>query len=233
MPRVASYPDWVQKHIQKGQYVNKVNGNYYLYSAHSERREGISHPVRVCDGYIGRITQEDGLIPSKKRGDSTPTVSSHPKRCSKPAVWVFGLCLAVIKCSETILLGLTRNYTENAALIYVMSILELLYGKSNQSLYEMSVLSFAFPNLTIPDPCSNPVIQTGLERGQRMISDAINKTYRDDWPLLRAYLSASVVIKNNRGYKVTDVYGYAPDLFRKYNLQLDDEAFESLIQKAR
>ena len=233
MPRIASYPDWVQKHIQKGQYVNVKNGNYYLYSAHSERREGVSHPVRVCDGYIGRITQEDGLIPSRKRENPASTASSVPKKCSSPVVWVFGICIAVMKCSEAILRGLTKSYAENAPLIYVMSILEVLYGKSNQSLYEMSVLLFAFPNLTIPEPNSIPVIQTALERGKRMIADVINKTYGDDWSLLCAYLSASVVIKNTRGYKVTDVYGYAPDLFGKYRLQLDFNAFESLLQKDR
>lgn len=231
MSRIASYPDWVQKYVQKGQYVNKNNGKYYLYSAHSERREGVSHPVRVCDGYIGRITQEDGLIPSRKRENSASTAPSVPKACRTPVVWVFGICMAVMKCSEGILRSLTENYDDKASLIYVMSILENLYGKSNQSLYEMSVLSFAFPNLTIPRSDSSPVIQTALEQGKQMIADAISKTYGDDWPLLRAYLSASVVIKNNRGYKVTDVYGYAPDLFRKYSLQFDTNAFESLLQK--
>lgn len=82
MPRKANYPEWVTRHLKTGQYVNKKGDSYYIYSAHSERREGISHPVRVSDGYLGRITEKDGFIPAKKkrkppdRADSTPLLHS-------------------------------------------------------------------------------------------------------------------------------------------------------------
>ncbi|MBQ9010762.1 MAG: hypothetical protein IJ088_15760 [Clostridia bacterium] len=230
MGRKASYPDWVSKYVKKGQYVNKINGSYYLYEAHSERREGISHPVRVCDGYVGRITQEDGLVPSKKRDHTKSENVSVPKPLptAKPDAWVFGTHYAVITCSENILLDLEKDYMDQAPLIYVMSILTALYSESSQSLYEMSVLAFRFPNLSIVVPKDNPAFKGALERGPRMISDAIRRTYGDDWPLLQACLSASVIIRTTRGYKATEIQGYAPDLFRKYGLTLNIKTFEAL-----
>jgi len=228
MSRKASYPDWVMKHVKKGQYINEIKGNYYLYEAHSERKEGIAHPVRVCDGYIGRITQDEGLIPSRKRNQSETGNSSVSSLPAKTNVWVFGLIFVVLQCTRTIFIGLQKTYAEKAPLIYAVSILEAIYGLSTQTLYEMSVLSFIFPDITIPSPENRSDIQTGLERGKRMILDSIDKKYGDDWPLLKAYVSASVIIKNTRGYRVTDILEYAPDLFRKYNLSLDIHAFEEL-----
>ena len=65
MPRKpADYPDWVMKYKKKGTYINKVGDKYYLYAAHSERVKGTDKVRRVSDGYLGRITEKDGLIPS-------------------------------------------------------------------------------------------------------------------------------------------------------------------------
>ena len=61
MPRKANYPEWVTKHLEKGIYVNRVGDKYYLYRAHSERKPGNRNPVRVFDGYVGTVTEKDGL----------------------------------------------------------------------------------------------------------------------------------------------------------------------------
>ena len=149
----------------------------------------------------------------------------------KSNAWVFGTHYAVFKCSQSILEGLKRSYSENAPLIYVISILEFLYGISNQSLYEMSVLSFVYPELKISNGSSTPELRSAVERGKRMISDTINREYGDDWPLLQAYLSSSVIIKSTRGYKATDIQAYAVVLFQKYKLQLNTTTFETLINR--
>jgi hypothetical protein len=64
---MADYPDWVMKFKEKGTYINYTNGRYYLYAAHSERVLGTDKVKRVCDGYLGRITEKDGLIPSRDK----------------------------------------------------------------------------------------------------------------------------------------------------------------------
>ena len=68
----ADYPDWVLAHKNIGTYINKVGDKYYLYAAHSERIKGSGKVKYVCDGYLGRITKDDGFIPSK----------SKPQKCS-------------------------------------------------------------------------------------------------------------------------------------------------------
>jgi len=57
-----AYPEWVLKHKTKGTYINCINGRYYLYGAHSERIPGTKKVKRIFDGYLGRITEEDGFI---------------------------------------------------------------------------------------------------------------------------------------------------------------------------
>ena len=64
---MADYPDWVLKHKVKDTYINCVKGKYYLYVAHSERIKGTDKVKRICDGYLGRITPEKGLIPPKDK----------------------------------------------------------------------------------------------------------------------------------------------------------------------
>ncbi len=67
MGRKGEYPEWVMKHLEKGVYVNKVKGTYYLYRAHSEKQPGKKYPVRVFDGYIGKVTEDEGLVEIKRR----------------------------------------------------------------------------------------------------------------------------------------------------------------------
>ena len=64
---MPNYPEWVLKHKKKGTYINVANGKYYLYAAHSERVPGTSKVRRVCDGYLGRITEKEGLIPPRDK----------------------------------------------------------------------------------------------------------------------------------------------------------------------
>ena len=52
-------------------YVNKSGGRYYVYAAHSERIKGTGKVRRVSDGYLGRITEDEGFIPARSRVGET------------------------------------------------------------------------------------------------------------------------------------------------------------------
>lgn len=78
----GNYPDWVMAHKKKGTYVNKVGNKYYLYAAHSERIKGTDKVRRVCDGYLGRITKEDGFIPANNRLKHEPAETMIPMKRS-------------------------------------------------------------------------------------------------------------------------------------------------------
>ncbi len=172
---MANYPDWVLKHKKKGTYINKVGDKYYLYAAHSERIKGTKKVRRVSDGYIGRITKEDGLIPSKS------------KQIKSPASFELGLSYVIIFSTEDILVGLQRTFPKNGTLLYICAILNSIYGYYSQEFFEHCYLHLIFSSLEIPDSLSQNH-QTAIVRGGRMIQDKLLARFGDDWPLLQAHL---------------------------------------------
>lgn len=114
MLQKSNHPDWVLKHKKPGTYINKVGDKYYLYAAHSERVEGKKYPVRVYDGYPGRITQEDGFIPVKSRIQDTPQA------------FEIGLSYTFLSLSELIFNALKKSYRKYAALIFCCSLLSYI-----------------------------------------------------------------------------------------------------------
>ena len=168
MPRKkADYPDWVMKFKKKGTYINKVGDKYYLYAAHSVRDKETGKVVRVSDGYIGRITREDGLI---KSGSSFK---------SPPSVYEAGMSYAIVSASQNILAGFRKTFPKYGELVFCCSVLSYVYGTFSAELLNRSSLRFLFPGVAFPDTLS-PSQKTGIERGTRMISDVLEKTYGDD-----------------------------------------------------
>ena len=108
---MANYPEWVMTHKKKGTYINFVKGKYYLYAAHSERVPGTKKVRRVSDGYIGRITQEDGLIPARD------------KVTGDVCVYEYGLCMTILDTCNTVVAGLQREFRGAADFVLVSSIL--------------------------------------------------------------------------------------------------------------
>ncbi len=52
---MKNYPDFVKNNRPKGTIVKKVNGQYYVYKAHSERVPGKKNPQVVVEGLVGKI----------------------------------------------------------------------------------------------------------------------------------------------------------------------------------
>jgi len=154
------YPDWVLAHKKKGTYVNCVNGRYYLYAAHSERIPGTKKVRRVSDGYIGRITEKDGLIPARD------------KVSSGVAVYEYGLHMAALALSDGILKGLKREYRTAAVRILISGILLATGGEADDSAFKSSYLSVVFPDVSITRPL-NDNQRTGVERCRRMVADKL------------------------------------------------------------
>ena len=210
MPRKASYPDWVAKHLDKGIYVNHVGDKYYLYRAHSERKNGSRNPVRVFDGYIGTVTEKEGLIPAKIPPD-IPQDDVSTLDYAAP--------LAVCSCTEILLTGLRKTYRRTGTLIYVCSILQFLYGTYSRSLYEASWLSTRFPGIHFPDKMG-PDTTSGIERGCRMITDKISAFYGDDWNTVRGILSPVVLIRIKGELRYPSLSVAAAEITRKYKLSV-------------
>ncbi|MGI6523767.1 MAG: transposase [Bdellovibrionota bacterium] len=61
------HPDWATKYREKGKEVRLINGRYYLYSYSYKYDPERKRSVKVTGKLLGRITEEDGFIPSEKR----------------------------------------------------------------------------------------------------------------------------------------------------------------------
>ena len=227
MPRKAIYPDWVSRHLKPGQYINKKGDSYYVYAAHSERRKDVPHPVRVSDGYLGRITEKDGFIPARKRGTAPATLSPH---LFHPDAWAYGLPVAIYLCSGRILSALRKTYRSHGTFIYICSVQNFLHGFHGEELYQVSVLSLMFPEISFPKETSSETA-SGIQRGTRMIMEAVERSYSDDWPLMKAFFSTCVLTKSGKGHILPALPPSAAVLAEKYSLPLSKDAAKSFLSE--
>jgi len=117
---------------------------------------------RVSDGYIGRITEQDCLIPSKD------------KISSDILVYEYGLSYTILQLCENIYKGFKKTSPKNADLIMVSSILNVIYDSSNSIVFNRNYLSVLFPLLNF-DKKINDHVLTNIGRCTAMINDYLDK----------------------------------------------------------
>lgn len=207
---MADYPDWVLKHKKPGTYINVVKGKYYLYVAHSERIKGTDKVRRVSDGYLGRITEEDGLIPPKDKVNEPPVVLEY------------GMSATVLTICEKIHKGLRRSFTKAGDLVMAASILSYLYGTYDSLLFKQSYLSQRFPDLDFDAVVTKPQ-EFGIERGQLMIRDAMKSHFGEDLDsAMLLFPLVYMVSINGRIYRSAEPEA-TRELRLKYNLKWEQQ----------
>jgi len=172
---MAKYPDWVMEHKKKGTYINYKNGKYYLYAAHSERMPGTGKVKRVFDRHLGRITEEGGFIPSKKKLPDEIYVYEH------------GLSETILSLCAKVHSGLKREFRINADYVMAGGILLFMHGMVKQEFYESSWLSIRIPGLDM-DKAPTDKQRTGMERTQRMIKDTLTNRFGESYDAAAALL---------------------------------------------
>lgn len=201
----ANYPEWVMKHKRKGTYVNKVGDKYYLYAAHSERVKGTNKVRRICDGYLGRITEQDGLIPPKN------------KLKSSPRVYELGLSYTILTVTPVIREGLSRSFHKYGDCVYSYSILLFIYGKYSEELFRNSYLAVYFPGILFP--CRLSLAQTtGIERGERMIRDQMVRVFGGDLPGILSFFPDIRLVSVDGKYCLPQIPSDAAELSEKYSI---------------
>ncbi len=203
---MAEYPEWVLKHKKKGTYVNHVNGNYYLYAAHSERVPGTNKVKRVFDAYLGRITEESGLIPPKEKVSGSVTV------------YEYGLSTLVLSVCKNIHTGLRKTFAKNGDLVMAAATLSFMYGKYDEHLYRSSHLCIKYPGLAL-DTKHTDEQTMGIERGFRMISDTMHRTFNDDLQDIILHFRQQCKVKINGKLYLSEESGEIQRLKKKYNLK--------------
>jgi Transposase DDE domain len=63
----SSHPKWVTMHRKPNTEIKLINGKYYLYGVKSVYNKELKRPKKISLGILGKITQEEGFVPSKKR----------------------------------------------------------------------------------------------------------------------------------------------------------------------
>ena len=177
---MADYPDWVLAHKKKGTYINRVGDKYYLYAAHSERVPGTDKVRRVSDGYLGRITEEEGFIPAKR------------KLSGDVLVYEYGLSETVFRLCKQIHTDLKRKFKMRADLVMAIGMLMFMYGSTAPEFYETSSVSLKLPGLDIDTPLTDRQ-RNAADSTARMITYRIKTYFGDDFvramellPLVRA-----------------------------------------------
>jgi hypothetical protein len=206
---MANYPEWVMKHKVKGTYINHVKGKYYLYAAHSKRIKGTNKVKRIFDGYLGRITEDEGLIPPKDKVEKSVFVMEY------------GLSSTILYICKDIHSGFRRSFSKNGDFVMLASVLSFIYGKYNNFLYKQSYLSVVFAGIDM-DITATKEQKNGIERGIKMIRDMMSNHFKDD--ISRAMTCLSLVYKvkiNNKIYQ-SQIPTSTKELIKKYKIKWED-----------
>lgn len=205
---MADYPEWVLKHKEKGTYVNKVGDKYYLYAAHSERVPGTGKVKLVHDGYIGRITEKDGLVRARDKVKGEVTVHE------------FGLCFTMLALCDNVHAGLRREFRAAADWILVAGILAAAYGDHSQETYHWSFLSAMFPGLDMGRALTDKQ-RFGAQRCGRMAGELFRKKFGGGAPAAMARLSRACQVGVNGRFRLS-VPGGTKEWLLQHNIDWRD-----------
>lgn len=206
---MANYPEWVMKYKEKGTYINCVKGKYYLYSAHSERVPGTKKVKRICDAYLGRITEEDGLIQPKDKVEGTITV------------FEYGLSTLILSVCSNIHKGLRKTFTKNGDFVMAAAILSFIYGKYDGNIFQYSYISMRFPELDFKAPLTDAQA-SGIDRGFRMIKDTMIRIFAEDMQDVMLHFSHLYKVNVNGKLYTTEESDELKGLKQKYKIELED-----------
>jgi hypothetical protein len=207
---MANYPEWVMKYKEKGTYINYVKGKYYLYTAHSERVAGTKKVKRICDAYLGRITEEAGLIPPRDKVAGTV------------AVFEFGLSALILTVCDNIYKGLRRAFTKNGDFVMVAAILSFMYGKYNDCFYRYSYLSITFPELDFKTQPTEAQV-SGIDRSLRMIKDTMLRTFGEDLQAVILHFGHLYKVNVNEKLYLSEESNEIKRFKQKYSIKLEVE----------
>jgi len=202
---MSQYPEWVLRHKKKGTYINFQNGRYYLYAAHSERIPGTRKVRRVSDGYLGRITEDDGFIPAKRK-------------LGEPVhVYEYGLSETILSLSDNIRTGLGREFRGATDFVMAGGILLLMHGEVRHEHYETSWLSVRLQGLDMRKAPTGKQ-HVGMERAQRMIADSLKKRFGDAYAPAIALLPSVRAVRMGKETVIAEIQDGVKEFLKQQGL---------------
>lgn len=202
---MTSLPDWVLKYKTKGIYAKKTKKGYALYRGHSERVAGKSYPVFRCDEYLGIVTEQEGLLPSR------PPV--------KPGISVlrYGFC-RVVETSCNMLRKHPKKLGLDADVLFVKAALEL-EDKDDRHGYEGSWFSILFPEMDIGRDLTWEEEQY-LPILRRQVDSKLRDRLGDGFDEMLSLSSNLYAVHVNGGWHLSDISGRLEYLCAKRSISL-------------
>lgn len=143
---VMTHPEWAIKHKVKGTELRLINGKYYLYKITSKWDKEKKVTRKITLGMIGRITQEEGLIPKGQRAQKTRIQASmRTKEYGATHALITMLGSDIVEC-------LQKDFPELWQIILVLALQKILNQsplKNIEYYYQESYLSDIYPQLNL------------------------------------------------------------------------------------
>lgn len=199
-------PEWVLKYKTKGIYAKKTKTGYALYRGHSERVPGKSYPVFRCDEYLGIVTEQEGLSPSR------PPV--------RPSIRVlrYGFC-RIVETSCSLLTKHPRRLGLDADLLLVKASLGI-EGKESQIGYEGSWFSLLFPGMDLGRDLTKGEEQY-LPIMRRQVESKLRDRLGPDSDEMLALSSNLYAVHVNGGWHLSDISERLKHLGTKHSIPFE------------
>jgi len=190
------------KYKSKGVYVNKVGDKYYLYRAHCVYDKKTKKNVRVSDGYLGRVTQEDGFIPAKDKV-SGPVL-----------VFEFGIYFFLSKLLNDVYHSFKNNRKRDS----IMSLAVMHY--LNNPIYEQTALFHIYKKTNI-NHFRDETVKNDALRVSHMLDHFIKTRIDDnDWEYLKNHLPSIHLVRINNQYYLSSFNDELKEMLEKYNMEV-------------
>lgn len=202
--------------FQQSPYINKVGNNYYLYAAHSEHIPGTANKSRrICDGYLGRITEKDGFIPKKEK--------------PSPIVLEYGLSCAIVSLCKHSFQRIADDYPDIYKDIIIRSILLFIYDQNTSRLQHLSYITSFMNSDFTPDEQTEFLIL----RTSRMIKSILSKTFPDS-QMFSCFLTEMMnikILKINKDWVISKIDENTDQLLASLHIDFkEDTLWQSLLK---
>jgi len=144
---MAKHPDWATKHRTKGTELRFINGKYYLYEVSSKWNAVKKRSQKISGKLLGRITENDGFIPSDKNTLRTKFVAP-----SDICVKEYGVSAFINNHFQDYIQLLRKHFQQHAEVILLLAYCRLIFQsplKNSEFHYLNSFLSEMFPGLNL------------------------------------------------------------------------------------
>ncbi len=103
-----THPEWALKHKRSGAELRFISNHYYLYEVSSVYDKELKRAKKITGPLLGKITQKDGFVPSKKKTVKAEIPVDQPVYCRE-----FGLSRFMIDSANFIVEALKDALPEN------------------------------------------------------------------------------------------------------------------------